>query len=96
MLVAEDKRRRYIKAFDRNLMNQLRFPFDHKFWNSMDRVPHYRIVREIVVLLESGKEVKAHWAEDLSGEEQPAFSGWFTKCGNHSYIQIEPKAWKLK
>ena len=27
------------------------------------------------------KEVIGHWAQDLSGEEQPPFRGWFTDAG---------------
>lgn len=30
-----------------------------------------------------------HWAQDLSGEEQPPFRGWFHKLGN-SYFEVSP------
>lgn len=42
-----------------------------------------------------GKEQFAHWAEDLSGSEQPAFSGWFANRGASGFYEIdEPKEWR--
>lgn len=51
----------------------------------------------IQVLMTDGTEQRAHWAQDLSGEEQPAFRGWFVKAGSvDPYMrQIgEPIGWK--
>lgn len=49
----------------------------------------------ITVLMENGTTQNAHWAQDLSGEDQPMFRGWFIKSGDHDYSPIdEPIAWK--
>lgn len=41
------------------------------------------------------KVVKMHFAEDLSGEEQPAFSGWFVDCGSYfGAVHPAPKRWR--
>jgi len=36
----------------------------------------------------------AHFAQDLSGDEQPAFSGWFVPNGPHAYVQVHPVEWQ--
>lgn len=48
------------------------------------------------VRLASGEEHTAHWACDLSGEDQPPFRGWFIKAGSCSgFTQIdEPTSWR--
>lgn len=46
----------------------------------------------IIVLLDNGDVRKAHFAEDLSGEFQPAFSGWFVEAGK-SFEQVYPTHW---
>lgn len=38
-----------------------------------------------------------HFAEDMSGEEQPPFSGWFIPVGQHSFHGLDhkkPIAWQ--
>jgi hypothetical protein len=36
-----------------------------------------------------------HWAQDLSGEEQPPFSGWFSLSPSGSFVEVEKvKAWR--
>lgn len=35
-----------------------------------------------------------HFAENLSGEEQPAFSGWFVPAGEHCNNQVHPVEWQ--
>lgn len=62
-------------------------------WCHMDSAP--KDGRNIYVKLEDGQELIAHWAQDLSGECQPSFQGWFTKEGKTGYGQIKPKQWKL-
>ena len=48
-------------------------------------------------LLADGQVVDIHFAQDLSGEEQPPFSGWFRPLeSGHGYIQVHPKAWRPK
>lgn len=54
----------------------------------------------ILVVMEDGTQQEAHWAQDLSGEEQPPFRGWFVASRDRSgkvygYSQIsEPVGWK--
>jgi len=38
----------------------------------------------------------AHWASDMSGENQPIFEGWFVpSTGSWNYEQIDtPKQWQ--
>lgn len=65
-------------------------------WQSIDTAPKGRTVK---VKLSSGKILKAHFAQDLSGEEQPPFQGWFTERSKvhpeYGFIQIDtPVAWK--
>lgn len=52
----------------------------------------------IIVLTEKGVEERVHWAEDLTGEEQPPYQGWFKahpspRCG---FIQVRGpfQGWK--
>lgn len=36
-----------------------------------------------------------HWASDLSGEDQPAFQGWFVPCASgDGFVQVQPVAWQ--
>jgi hypothetical protein len=38
---------------------------------------------------------KVHWAEDMSGSEQPPFRGWFRPHPGGGFVQIdEPKEWQ--
>ncbi len=50
----------------------------------------------IEVKLKDGTIHKAHWASDLSGEEQPPFQGWFvSRPGCSGFYQIEtPEFWR--
>lgn len=48
----------------------------------------------VEVMLASGEIIEAHWAADLSGEEQPQYIGWFKKTGN-GYSEIDtPLFWR--
>ena len=39
--------------------------------------------------------VEAHWASNLSGEEQPAFEGWFVRDGGCGYVGVpNPILWR--
>lgn len=50
--------------------------------------------RDVQVFLPDGRELVAHWASDLSGDEQPPFQGWFTASGR-GFIQIsQPMFWR--
>lgn len=47
--------------------------------------------------LADGKEVRMHWACDLSGEDQPAFKGWFEEVGTgaHRWFRgVDPAYWR--
>lgn len=49
----------------------------------------------MIVKLRDGKEVKAHWAQDLSGEEQPPFRGFFVRHGTYFREAFpDPICWK--
>lgn len=70
-------------------------------WNPMTTAP--RDASEVLVLTRDGRELVAHWADDSSGEEQPAFRGWFRAVVNRDsgrvlyYAQIDtPVGWLPK
>jgi len=70
------------------------YQYGKNAWKSIDEAPKGEIVE--VMLPDEKTIVEAHWASDLSGEEQPPFEGWFTKCGEKSYSQIKkPIAWRV-
>jgi hypothetical protein len=68
-----------------------KMPTVREGWINMDGAPLDS--RNIKVRDKDGKEFTAHYACDLSGEEQPPFKGWFTKLGN-SYVEVFPVEWK--
>lgn len=54
-----------------------------------------RQARSFRALMSDGSELPdVHFAEDLSGEEQPAFSGWFVPCGPGFVAVKKPLAWR--
>ncbi|HYG36368.1 MAG TPA: hypothetical protein VEC99_16360 [Clostridia bacterium] len=67
-------------------------------WEPMAAAP--KDATDIEVQLEDGSILVAHWAQDLSGEEQPPFIGWFTAVkdsqGNRDgYREIKtPLCWR--
>ena len=60
-------------------------------WRDMESAPD--TTENILVNTKHGEYI-AHFAQDLSGEDQPAFKGWFTKTGPHDYQQVTPIGWK--
>lgn len=63
-------------------------------WRPMDEAP--KNATWVFVRLPDGAEVAAHWASDLSGEEQPPFEGWFVG-GKHTsgFRQVkDPVLWR--
>ena len=65
-------------------------------WLSMDTAPKGETVE---VRMKNGKKRIAHFAQDLSGEEQPPFKGWFTERSKqhpeYGYVQVDdPVAWR--
>jgi hypothetical protein len=47
----------------------------------------------VIVKMKDGTIHRAHWASDLSGEEQPAFQGWFIQWGRDMSQIAEPVQW---
>ena len=63
-------------------------------WQLMDTAPKNATWVE-VVLPGGASTCLAHWASDLSGEEQPKFQGWFRRLGDHFRKIIPPPiAWR--
>ncbi len=64
-------------------------------WKTMESAP--KDAREVLVLVERNGirfVMVAHWASDLSGEEQPAFRGWFYNTGyGYNALPADPKMW---
>lgn len=60
-------------------------------WMPMNLAP--KTAKWITVQDQDGQEKRAHWASDLSGEEQPPFEGWFTESGRE-FVQIFPIQWR--
>lgn len=46
------------------------------------------------VMMADGEIVRAHWAQDMSGEEQPPYRGWFRRIGSFNGQIGEPILWK--
>lgn len=62
-------------------------------WNPMSTAP--KTAREITVLMKDGTtHARAHWAEDLSGSDQPPYRGWFVSAGSYFRGIEEPVGWK--
>lgn len=62
-------------------------------WQPMSSAP--RNATWVELRGKDGLVERAHWASDLSGEDQPPFEGWFkesTKC--FVGINFEPVAWR--
>ena len=60
-------------------------------WRSMASAP--RDASWIIAKFKDEDVRRVHFAEDLSGSEQPAFKGWFYKAGNSFYGCQEPIGW---
>jgi hypothetical protein len=70
-------------------MNEL--PLDD--WRDISSAP--RDATWIEIRASGGMIWAAHWAQDLSGEEQPVFIGWFVFDGPRGFRDIgQPKAWR--
>ena len=48
----------------------------------------------VQVKMRDGTVKRAHWASDLSGEEQPPFEGWFVKRQGYMLGIPNPVAWR--
>jgi hypothetical protein len=57
-------------------------------WQPIDTAP--KDASWIIVLVPSGNVHRAHWASDLSGEEHPAFQGWFIHRSRTFFVLGEP------
>lgn len=67
------------------------FEFTPDFWFPMHIAP--KDGTEIWVTTDCGEIYKAHWAEDLSGSEQPPFKGWFRQLSRDCYVSCFPVQW---
>jgi hypothetical protein len=67
-------------------------------WQPMSSAP--KNATDVEVQTPAGEVLVAHWACDLSGEDQPPYRGWFKKVmglgGRVLYCAgiDEPKAWR--
>lgn len=63
-------------------------------WQPIETAPH-TATEVILEVPRNGQgwpthmKVVGHWAEDLSGSEQPPFRGWFQDTG-YGYREIKP------
>ena len=76
-------------------MMQLEFPFND--WRPMFCAPVSRC--QDVEVWDGTRIVVSHFAQDLSGEDQPPFSGWFIPImDDHDrvlyYTGIKPLRWR--
>lgn len=81
------------------MAEQLEFWSEHAWEAIDDNTPHgvnlaLLFVKRVGCVMQYYTAV-GHWAQDLSGEEQPPFSGWFYKC-DYGYQQFErePIGWR--
>jgi hypothetical protein len=69
-----------------------------EIWYPMSTAPMNSHI--VTVKMRDGSVKKAHWACNLSGEEQPAFQGWFATCYNkygsvsYNYEIDTPIVWR--
>lgn len=61
-------------------------------WQPIKTAP--RNASWVDVLMGDGTVQRAHWASDLSGEDQPPFEGWFVNRGTYFEGIPEPVAWR--
>ena len=61
-------------------------------WQPIKTVPHN--ASWVEVKMRDGTVQRAHWASDLSGEEQPPFEGWFVDRKTYMLGIPEPVAWR--
>lgn len=71
---------------------------EEDMWQPMNLAPQDRT--KIYVLLKDGKVEIAHWACDMSGEEQAPFKGWFVPVYNSDggvsfNREVEPIGWRF-
>jgi hypothetical protein len=61
-------------------------------WQPIRTAPHN--ATWVDVKMKDGRVLRAHWASDLSGEDQPAFEGWFVDAGSYMRGIDEPSMWR--
>ena len=61
-------------------------------WRSMESAP--RDSRWIEIEDKKHQILRAHFAQDLSGSDQPPFSGWFIEGGDRWFVQVHPIRWR--
>jgi len=73
----------------------MQYELQIKDWRLMSTAP--KTSQWIEAILKDGATARIHWAQDLSGEAQPAFSGWFyEKVNGGMFYEIfpEPVRWR--
>lgn len=85
-----DKGKRAAQAARRAIANLRRVG-----WSAMDCAPKdgTKFLAELERPDGSIAEVEVHWGQDLSGEEQPPFAGWFERTGDH-FSECFPLRWR--
>ncbi len=74
-------------------MEQLEFGLDD--WRLGRSAP--KSATWVLIKLRNGTIWAAHFAQDLSGEDQPPFSGWFRFAGKRDYALLtesDPAYWR--
>jgi hypothetical protein len=67
-------------------------------WQPISTAP--RNATDVYVRMSDGTIYRAHWACDLSGEDQPSYKGWFTTVHNRFFEVLyyrhigEPVEWQ--
>jgi desulfoferrodoxin (superoxide reductase-like protein) len=46
------------------------------------------------VMMSNGEIIRAHWAQDMSGEEQPPYRGWYREMGSIMGPIDDPILWR--
>jgi hypothetical protein len=73
---------------------------DDDRWMPMESAPingYPSSIQHVRGKLRDGSIVEdMHYAQDLSGEDQPPFKGWFEHVYAGTYIEVDPVAWMPK
>lgn len=67
----------YLDAFGQRWKIEVQRRAPPPGWFDMETAPMN--ATWVLVLQADGTEIEAHWAQDLSGEEQPPFRGWYVR-----------------
>ncbi len=68
--------------------------YDTEIWFPLSTAPTRGRSIEVEVLCRNGTIKVAHYACDLSGEEQPAYRGWFERVTPTYNSEVDAIAWR--